>query len=308
MSLEYLKVNITDGNSLDTPPEEFYRNYIENPNFINTFEKVMVTMNNMIAENFNDVGVTIYGRIKSENSYFQKSELKDRIFDIYAFKVIVNNVDKSHKCSEHILSELKDGLSKTNLSVDSDELINIAVAREISDAFAKYSMPFLKELKARPLDERNRNYIKDNGFISFQRTTKMYPDSRINIPCNVEYQCRTLDVDEEAYNNHSGHKIETYGCDLSTFPHKEFNNCKTLEDFNNLCEKFVPRYVYLKDNKLIINPNFVNFMHYYYKFLFERNPDSSPSQPFKHQSDVDKLNYFIDLETKGFSPIIGDER
>ena len=306
MSLDYLKVNFTDGTSLDTPPEEFYRNYIENPNFINAFEKIMITMNNMIKEKFSDVGVTIYGRIKSENSYFQKSEFKDRIFDIYAFKVLVNNVNKSHKCDECLLSEIKEGLSNSGISVNSNELLNIVVSREISDTFTNYSKSSLAELNARSLPERNRNYMKSNGFISFQRTTKMYPDPNINIPCNVEYQCRSLDVDMKASHNHTDHKIEIYGCDLSTFPIEEFDNCKTLKDFNNLCNKLVPRYVYLKNDKLVINPNFVNFMHYYSKYLFEKDPVSSKT--FKHQNVIDKFNYFIDLESKESSSIIGDER
>ena len=68
------------------------------------------------------------------------------------------------------------------------------------------------------------------------------------------------------------------------------------------------RYVYLKNNKLIINPNFVNFMHYYYKFLFERDENSSQNKPFKHQNVIDKLNYFIDLESKDIPPAIGGER
>ena len=308
MSLDYLKVNITDGNNLDTPPEEFYRNYIENPKFINAFERVMVTMNNMIIEKFSDVNFNIYGRIKSKNSYLQKSELKDRIFDIYAFKVIVNSVDKSHKYNESLLSEIKEGLSKANISVSSDELLNIVVAREISDAFSNYSIPSLKDLKAEFLNERVRNYIKNNGFISFQGTTKMHPDPSNKNPCNVEYQVRSNNVDKEALYSHIHRKLNTYGFDLSSFPYKEFNDCNSLKDFHILCKKFVPSYVYLKNNNLIISPPSISFLHFYRNFLLERTPDSSPSQPFKHQKELDKLNYFIKLETNDSLPILGDER
>ncbi len=297
MSLDYLKVNISSGNSLDTPPEEFYRNYTENPPFFDTFEKVMVLMNSMIKENFSDCSITLYGRIKSENSYFQKTCQKDRIFDIYAFKVIVENVGKSHEFDEDLINDLKADFLNSNLDINSNDFYNIALAKEISNSFADYALPHLKDVNALSLTQRSKDYLKDNGFVSFLRTLKTYPDRNKRIPCNIEFQCRSARVDFFSPFNHHDYKKKKYGSDISTFPRKEFDKCNSLDEFDCLCRKCVPCYVYLKNNKLVKVPNYANFLHSYSIYLFEKTYDSDGNSKFTHQKDLDKLNHFMNLTT-----------
>ncbi len=309
--------------------KKFYSYYKNNKYFLDAFANVMLNANNEINKNFKGVSVSIYGRIKSQDSFDAKVEQKlkndtPNIYDVYAFKIIINKIDRNYRSTNPHINNLQKRLSvldnkrveiKSNenlndrqknllkaidlLTKNIEETLSDLVSLEISQYLTKNNSTFLNDCKAENMPERVKDYNKPNGFLSHQRTLKMHPDPNEHDKCCfVEFQCRSYEADLKAADNHEEFKIQKYGPDASCFPKEDFDKCTNAKEFEELYEKSIPTYVYLdpEQKKVIRCPHFINFMHFYSNYLFEKEVDENGETVFVHQKDLDKINEF----SKGF--------
>lgn len=341
MSLDYLKVNVMDCKDTDIDinfPYYVYSLYTQNSGFKKCLEDAMLNAQNFINREFKGVSSILYGRIKSEDSYRLKCEQKDKIFDIYAFKIVINgitddfqskNLSINNKIQKlQIINDQLDSLknlNNENPSVIMEEKITsltdykniiedslyISIANDISNALIADDSSFLRNLGAKNMPNREKNYNKEeSGYISNQRTIEMYPDYKIDIPCFVEFQCRSSYRDMVAKKNHSQFKKEKYQSDeFDNFPKKELYDCNNIEDFKKLCKK-VPTYVFLRDKQLIQAPDYINLLHSYSNYLFEYDIDEDGNTYYVHQSELDKIKSLVDkeLDKQKTEPLVDNER
>ncbi len=339
MSLDNLKLNVLDYNDtiINNFPHYIYNVYTQNSKFKKCLENVMLSAQEFINSNFNGVSTILYGRIKSKDSYNIKCEQKDKIFDIYAFKIVINGISDDYQSNNPSVNDKIQKLNLINNKLNSltnshneplskatekkiaslnnykkviEDSIYISIADDISNSLVANDSSFLKSIGGKNMPNREKNYNKEeSGYISNQRTLEMYPDSKTDIPCFVEFQCRSSYRDAIAKKNHSQFKKEKYKSEeFNNFPKKELHACKNIEDFIRLCKKF-PTYVFLRDNTLIKSPNYINFLHSNSNYLFEYDIDEDGNTFYIHQAELDKINSLIDneLDKQKTEPLVKDD-
>ena len=262
---------------LEKDAKATYSLYTQNLKYLQCLSNAMIKAQEFIEKNFPGVDTTIYGRIKSENSFMDKKYMKKgNVFDIFAFKIVVNKVPGNH----------------SNTSVDDEDKLNIEMGHKIATALVSKNSAFLSELEALNVAEREKEYNKPNGYVASQRTIEMLPDPSINIPCFVEFQCRSIYRDAIARGNHNKYKQDMYSLsNYGIFPKEDFDKCETEEDFEKLCSS-VHRYIVLRNHKTFELSGEANFLQAHLNYFFEKAKDENGELYYVHQEDVDKLFKF----------------
>lgn len=298
--------------------QEMYNLYTQNPCFIQCFAKAMIEAQKMISKQFPGVDVTIYGRIKSEDSFKVKDNQKlGNVYDMYAFKIVVNNVPKSYTNSSPLILQAKAMLDVIDAKIDSvnkrialnsnsedlhqllnelleqrstfEDQLNVAVSQNIANALTASNSDFLKNLGAKNLVDRIKDYDKENGYKASQRTIEAHPDSNVNFPCYVELQLRSELRDAMARGNHSDFKHSKYtDSSCGDFPKEEFDNCKTEEDFNLLCKK-IPQYLVLRNGEVYILSKCSNILQAHIDYFLATSESEDGKLCYVHKDDLEKL-------------------
>lgn len=279
---------------MELRPEHIYNLYTNNEAFKNCLVDTLIAAREVLKNKFKGVYFNMYGRIKSENSYMQKSVKKNQIFDIYAFKIVVRSVSDSFKSNSPDVIKAKENLKKAkkttniaNIKAAQDDL-NIAVAREITNYLVSDNSAFLEKTGTKHLDNRRDSHRKENGYIS-EHFTIEHPNliAKFNLPCRIEAQVLSDYRNKLSKENHAEYKALENRPDESQVIVKNLLRCKDLQDFNNLC-RGVPTYFLCKDNGDIIEfSNHASVLHFCSNYLFERNPEKNT---LRYQHALDVLN------------------
>lgn len=188
MKMENLKYKV---NTKIIPNEDLYKKqyseYTENEDFLNYFMQVISLSNKLISENFENVDVTCYGRIKSPNSFKRKYEKKlninnnsiqsgvfeedPHIYDIFGFTTIVNSVPDSYIPKSEATEK-----AKTHLESAKIHLENAKKRLE----HANQDLPLAKESLENAIQSQDDNAQLDSEFArvitSFQEQVMLFED------------------------------------------------------------------------------------------------------------------------------------
>lgn len=288
-------------------PDKIYRLYSDDERFKNCLVDTFEIAREEINKNFKGVSFTMYGRIKSENSYMLKSVMKKNIYDIYAFKIIVHNVSNEYISNNEIIKNSREKLKNLRIQLeklkdpeerekiisqieDIKDVINIELTKEIADAFVADGSGFLTNLNAINLPERRDHHNKPNGYIAEHFTIEMDPKTEYNLKCLIEVQLISNLRNEMSKFNHDGYKQKEARPDVRGFEVSDFLKCETLEDFDKFC-KGVPTYIVTKDNGDIVEcSKHFSFLHFHFDFLFQSEYDENGKLKLKYPEAVEKLN------------------
>ena len=139
------------------------------------------------------------------------------------------------------------------------------------------------------LPERSKDYEKDNGYRAHHRTLH-----NEDLNCFVEFQCCSEEEHRVNCENHREFKENKYNVEIN-FPDYAISSLEELEKYN---EEYLPTFVYIKDNKLVKCPAFINFIYYFKDYLFEQGIDENDNSFLIHNDKLSIINNLASEYTK----------
>ncbi len=288
--------------------KEEYALYNEDPNYKQCLINALIVGCYTIRKFFPNVRFSMYGRIKSEESYLRKAAVKESVNDLYAFKVVIEHVPDDYVSSDPAVIEAQKDLAKKDLSnvpagkieVVRDKL-NVAVASEITRFLADENAPFLKTLSAKKL--KFKHFDKDNGYISDHLVAEM------NIPIHTpRFEMHSISTLPNAKSKprFELHGISGYRNEISKPSHNDYKdkvnrpedikgiiheilNCKDMDDFNEVCRK-VPTYFTVRNTdkgpiEIVEFSNHFAVLHFCSEYLLAP-PDTELYKKYHHACEV----------------------
>lgn len=322
--IKRLKVNINKDDVLEIPkdsfPDKTYEKYRTDEHFLSNFANVLYCAKDFIGKNFEGVSITNYGRIKAIDSYKRKKKVKPKIFDTYAFTLIIEDVSPNYKSDDKEVIELQDKIKELEKEVNSfqnkqadeyfskwndlkqkkDRLCEI-VADTLTKSIVSSDSSFLQNSGLSHDPERSKDiYKEENGYRSRHETIL---DENLKFSLDLHICTRTeYDRNRE---NYFGYKKDSYDYHIN-FPYGALESSDTLEEYS---KKNLPTFVVETeddDKKEIIfsqMPCYVNLLEYYADFLYKIEYDENGKPYYVHQDILDRIyELAAEYEAKKTSP------